>query len=85
MTGIVYVDVNDGRAGRSRDEQMDLERTLPCETGLIDSRSFIHALKTVGYAGPLRAEPFDDRLKGKSADEIAGQVMASLQRMMALA
>ena len=82
---IVYVHVNDGRAGRSRDEQMDLERKLPCATGLVDAVTFVRALKTLGYDGPVTAEPFDDELKGKSPDENASSVIRSIEKMLTLA
>ena len=82
---IVNVHVNDGRAGRSRDEQLDLERTLPCETGLIDSAAFMRALRTLGYDGPVTAEPFDAELKGKPPDIIAARVAASIRKMIAFA
>lgn len=82
---IVYVHVNDGRAGRRRDEQLDLERTLPCETGLINSAVFMRALKTLGYDGPVTAEPFDAELKGKPPAIIAARVAASIRKMIACA
>lgn len=81
---VVYVHVNDGRSGRARDEQMDLERTLPCETGLIDAETFVGALKRFGYDGPVTAEPFDDALRGKPPEEIAQRVSTSIQQMLSL-
>jgi sugar phosphate isomerase/epimerase len=59
---IVYVHVNDGVAGRSADEQMDLERDLPGATGVIDITAFMRAVKGTGYDGPVTVEPFSARL-----------------------
>ncbi len=60
---IVYVHVNDAPAGVPRDELKDGERELPSATGVIPIASFINALRTVGYNGPVVAEPFSAELK----------------------
>ena len=80
----ILVHINDGVAGRSRDEQMDLERELPCATGVIDSAAFVSCLKTIDYDGPVSVEPFDSELKKQTADEIAQRVIASARKMLAL-
>ena len=79
---IVYVHVNDAVAGRSRDQQMDLERELPGATGLVDAATFVRALKTLGYDGPVTAEPFSEELNRLPADEIAVRVVASVRQML---
>ena len=79
---IVYVHVNDAVAGRSRDQQMDLERELPGATGLVDAATFVRALKTLGYDGPVTAEPFSEELNRLPADEIAVRVVASTRQML---
>ncbi len=79
---IVYVHVNDGVAGRTRDQQMDLERTLPCATGLIDAATFVRALKTLNYDGPVTAEPFDDSLAALTPDQTAERTIAAIRKML---
>lgn len=59
---IVAVDLNDAPAGIARDQQIDNRRELPAATGVIDVRSFLDVLKTLGYDGPIRAEPFNQPL-----------------------
>lgn len=59
---IITVDLNDAKAGRSVDEQLDWERELPSDSGIIDIESFLKALMKIGYAGPVRAEPFNAEL-----------------------
>ena len=44
-TDIVSVDINDARADRARDEQMDLDRRLPYATGVIDLDGFMGAVR----------------------------------------
>jgi len=81
---IVLVHVNDARPGRSREQQVDNERALPCSTGVIDARAFMGALKQVGYDGPLSAEPFMPELAKQPPEATAQQVLASIQRLLAL-
>ena len=81
----VYVHVNDGRAGRSRDEQMDLERTLPCESGLIDAGTFMRCLKKLNYDGPLTAEPFLPELTEMDIDAAVERTAQTIRQMMASA
>jgi len=59
---IVTCDLNDATAGRSVAEQIDGERELPGDSGVIDLKAFISALIKIGYDGPVRAEPFNAKL-----------------------
>lgn len=59
---IITCDLNDATAGRTVAEQIDGERELPGDSGLVDLKGFIHALKKIGYDGPVRAEPFNAKL-----------------------
>lgn len=59
---IVSVDLNDARADLSRDQQIDGTRELPLATGVIELKPFLQALVDIGYAGPIRAEPFNQAL-----------------------
>lgn len=66
---IVTVDLNDAVAGRDVYHQIDNERELPGRSGVIDIKAFIQALKTMGYDGPVRAEPFNKVLNEMGDDE----------------
>lgn len=59
---IVTCDLNDATAGRSVAEQIDGERELPGDSGVIDLTTFLQALVNIGYDGPVRAEPFNAKL-----------------------
>ena len=61
LTGdlVVNVHVNDAAAGRSREEQMDLERQMPMTSGLVDSAGVLRELNALGYDGPAICEPFN--------------------------
>jgi sugar phosphate isomerase/epimerase len=82
---IVYVHVNDAVAGRSIDEQMDLERDLPGATGLIDSAGFLRAVADTGFDGPVAVEPFSEAVLAMEPDERARAAGASLARVWAAA
>lgn len=67
---IVTVDLNDAKEGRTADEQLDWERELPGDSGVIDLQGFLRALKKIGYDGPVRAEPFN-KVLNELGDEAA--------------
>ena len=60
---IVLADLNDARSGYSREDQIDGKRELPSATGVIDLKIFLGALVKIGYDGPIRAEPFNQKLR----------------------
>jgi len=66
---IVDAHINDGVEGRGPDEQIDNERRLPGETGVIDLVGFLRGLKTVGYTGPVTPEPFSAELREMPPEE----------------
>jgi sugar phosphate isomerase/epimerase len=66
---IVAVDLNDARAGIPADEQIDGKRELPSATGVIDLKAFLSSLISIGYDGPVRAEPFNQPLRDMEDDE----------------
>jgi sugar phosphate isomerase/epimerase len=76
---VVYVHLNDARAGRAVDEQIDAERSLPGASGVIDVVAFLHALRRMAYAGPVAVEPFDDTLRALSPAERVHAVADSLR------
>ena len=67
---VVYVHVNDAPLGVSMDEYVDSVRGLPGETGVIDIVGFLHALRTIGYDGPITPEPFKKELSELPSDEV---------------
>ena len=79
---IVHVHVNDGRAGRERDEQLDGERRLPGAEGVIDIKAFIEGLKAANYDGPVTAEPFDQELNSLPQEEKLAKTAASVQAIL---
>jgi sugar phosphate isomerase/epimerase len=69
---IVLVHVNDAIAGVPRDEQLDLVRALPAETGVLEIGPFLRKLDQLGYDGPVTPEPFSKRLNElASSDHLA--------------
>lgn len=77
---IISVDINDARADRERDEQMDLDRRLPYDTGVIDLPGFLGAVRAAGYTGPVKVEPFLAELAERPVDEVLTDIAARLER-----
>ncbi|MGO3479039.1 MAG: sugar phosphate isomerase/epimerase family protein [Brachybacterium tyrofermentans] len=77
---IVSVDINDARADRERDEQQDLDRRLPYDTGVIDLAGFMGAVHAAGYTGPVKVEPFMKSLAEQPVDEVLADISARLDR-----
>ncbi len=68
---VFVVHVNDAPTGLEIDEQQDLSRTLPMETGVIPAPAMIAKLAAIGYAGPVIAEPFSARINDLAATDPA--------------
>lgn len=81
---IVTCDLNDARADLSRDDQVDGTRELPGATGLIDLQGFLGALERIGYAGPVRAEPFNQALRDMEDEEALKVTYEAMSRAFAL-
>ncbi len=77
---VVSADLNDAPAGIERDEQYDNERELPATTGMIDARAFLDALLQIGYDGPIRAEPFNQRLNDMDDDDACQATAAAMKK-----
>jgi sugar phosphate isomerase/epimerase len=88
-TGNVFVvHVNDAPAGLEIDEQIDNQRLLPMESGVIPAPAMIAKLAQIGYTGPVIAEPFNDRLNEIAATDpkaAATETSESIQRLYAAA
>ncbi len=81
---VVVVHVNDAPAGVPREEQADLVRCLPLETGVIDLAGFMQKLAAIDYAGPVTTEPFSARLNAIAAEDpvaAAREVSQAMDRL----
>ena len=81
---VISADLNDAPSGIDRDEQYDNRRELPATTGVIDAREFLGALVKIGYDGPIRAEPFNQRLDEMNDDQASRMTAAAMRRALAL-
>lgn len=77
---VVSADLNDAPAGIEREDQYDNERELPATTGMIDARAFLDALLQIGYDGPIRAEPFNQRLNEMDDDKACQATVAAMKK-----
>ena len=77
---VVDVHVNDAPEGVPVDEQIDSERRMPGETGVIDVGPFLRRLDAIGYDGPVMVEPFSDDLPTLPPGVAAERTIASLER-----
>lgn len=75
---VVDVHINDAAEGRGPDEQIDNERRLPGESGVIDLVTFLKGLKEIGYTGPVTPEPFSAKLRTMSPADAINATAASL-------
>jgi sugar phosphate isomerase/epimerase len=66
---VVVAHVNDAPAGIGWDEQIDTQRALPLETGVLDLVGFMQALQRIGYDGPVMPEPFSQRVNELAATD----------------
>lgn len=81
---VVSADLNDAPRGVEREDQYDNRRELPLATGVINVRDFLEALVTIGYDGPIRAEPFNQRLNQMEDEQASRLASESLQKAFAL-
>lgn len=68
--------VNDARSGLSLDQQEDLQRLLPMQTGQIDSRAIYRLFEQAGYNGPLMPEPMKPWNENKEGRDLATTLAA---------
>jgi len=80
---VVSVDLNDAPAGVPKDQMVDNKRELPASTGVIDVKTFLGSLKRIGFAGPVRAEPFNEAVRRMPPDEAAEAAAAALRKAFA--
>ena len=78
---LVYVHVNDAPPGLEVDAQIDNQRLLPGDSGVIDVAGFLRALAGIGYDGPVVVEPFNAALAALAPEARTAAVAASLARV----
>lgn len=81
---VVYVHINDAPAGIPMEQQEDLVRQLPGDTGVQDLPGFLGALRRIGYDGPVVVEPFVPELGQLEPEENIRRVGESLKRVWSL-
>lgn len=77
---VVAVHVNDAPAGIERDAQIDNQRLLPMESGVIDLPAYLRALRQIGYDGPVTVEPFSARLRELAPEQAVRETADALGR-----
>jgi sugar phosphate isomerase/epimerase len=77
---VVSVDLDDAPAGIAKDQMVDGKRELPAATGIVDAKTFLQSLKRIGFAGPVRAEPFNDAVRRMPPDDAAEAAAEALRR-----
>jgi sugar phosphate isomerase/epimerase len=77
---VISVDLNDAPAGVAKDQMVDGKRELPGATGVIDGKTFLQSLQHIGYAGPVRAEPFNDAVRAMRPDDAAEAAAEALRK-----
>jgi sugar phosphate isomerase/epimerase len=80
---VVACDLNDAPAGVPVQEQIDSQRELPAATGVIDIATFLRALVTIGYDGPVRAEPFNRQLNDLGNEQAIAATATAMRRALA--
>ena len=79
---VVYVHVNDGKPGRSADEQIDNERDMVGATGVVDIAGFYGALRKISYAGPVTVEPFSAEIRNMTPEQAIAITSAALDKTL---
>ncbi len=82
---VVYVHVNDAPAGIDIDDQQDLVRCLPGETGVIPVAELLQILRDIGYDGPVVPEPLSEKVYAMEPREAADATARSLDKVWRLA
>jgi myo-inositol-1-phosphate synthase len=83
-----YVYINDGIAGKSQKEQLDLTRAMLMTTVVIDSVRMYKMFKDKGYSGPVLLEPINptyERFVKMDAEAVVEEVAEGYSRMEELA
>ncbi|SMD45442.1 Sugar phosphate isomerase/epimerase [Aquiflexum balticum DSM 16537] len=79
---IIVVDINDARAGFTRETQVDGKRELPMAIGVIPIKEFMQGIVDIGYDGPLRTEPFNQALNDLENEEALKVNMEAIRKTL---
>jgi sugar phosphate isomerase/epimerase len=85
---VVLVHVNDAPTGLAIDEQIDTQRTLPMETGVIPAAEMLKRLAAIGFDGPVMPEPFSaslEELAARDPDAAGAKTKESMDALWAAA
>ena len=83
-TDVITVDLNDAPTGLTLDQYQDGNRELPAATGVIPVRQFLDALVSIGYDGPIQAEPFNAQLRALPIDQACATTSAAMKKAFSL-
>ena len=81
---VVLAHIQDAPAGIAVSEQISSVRKLPGATGVLKIADFFDGLLSIGYDGPVLAEPFDKELTEKPFNEAIRTVMDSINSVWPL-
>lgn len=76
---VIMAHISDGVAGRSAEEQQDLDRRLPGENGTAACKEMLLYLQSIGYQGAVIPEPLDQRLAQLSFDAVLERAARAVQ------
>jgi sugar phosphate isomerase/epimerase len=85
---VILVHSNDAPEGIEIDQQQDLVRRLPMETGVIPAPEMLKKLAAIGFDGPVGAEPFSASLNELAAKDplaAAKEACAAQKKLFAAA
>jgi sugar phosphate isomerase/epimerase len=78
---VIYVQINDAPVGINPDDQLDDERCLPGETGVIPVAEVLQILNQIGYEGPVTPEPCNDDVEAMPSSAAAKISLESLDKV----
>ena len=78
---VIYVQINDAPTGIVPDDQLDDERCLPGETGVIPAAEILQILYQIGYDGPVTPEPCNDGVEAMPPNAAAKISLESLDKV----
>lgn len=78
---VIYVEVNDAPEGVNPEDQLDDERCLAGETGVIPVVEILQILNEVGYDGPVTPEPCNGEIETMGGSTAAKVNLESLAKV----
>lgn len=77
---IIHVHINDA-PDIPRETQVDNQRLLPGESGVIDMTGFLRTLNALGYDGPVAVETFSEELNALTPADAATRAHAAVAKV----